>query len=155
MVVLDKLDKLSFCKGMPMEYLKRLVSAGEFKSFEPGEVLFCEGQSSEDVYLLAEGQVALETAIPGQEALCVQTVGTGELLGWSPLLGLGVMTATARALTPCRALALNAGKILSLAEQEPAFVLEVMRRTAITLARRLNATRLQLLACSDEAQAVS
>jgi CRP-like cAMP-binding protein len=155
MVVLDKLDKLRFCQGMSLEYRKRLVSAGAFRSYEPGEILFSEGQSSEEVYLLAEGQVALETAIPSQEPTCVQTVSTGELLGWSPLLGLGVMTATARALTPCRALALNAAHILSLAEEDPAFVLDIMRRTAITLARRLNATRLQLLTCYNEAQAVS
>jgi CRP-like cAMP-binding protein len=85
-----------------------------------------------------------------------QTVGQGELLGWSPVLGLGVMSATARAITPCYALALNVDEILSWSDKDPKFVLEFMRRVAITLARRLNATRLQLLqACSEPSQAVS
>jgi CRP-like cAMP-binding protein len=102
------------------------------------------------------GQVALETSVPGQDPVCIQTVNAGELLGWSPVLGLGVMSATARALTHCLVLALKADRILALAEEDPKFVLEFMRRTAITLGRRLNATRLQLLeALGNEAQAVS
>jgi CRP-like cAMP-binding protein len=156
MLVLDTLDKLTFCKGLPREYQQRLLSLGEVKTYQPDDRIFFEGQSSEDIYLLTAGQVALETSMPGQGPVRFQTVEAGELLGWSPVLGLGVMTATARALTPCCALALNAARVLSLAEEDPKFVLEFMRRTAITLARRLNATRLQLVeAQSWEGQQVS
>jgi CRP-like cAMP-binding protein len=156
MVILDTLDKLSFCKGLTKESLHVLVSLGEFRSYQAGECIFYEGLRSDEVYLLAEGRVALETSIPAREPMCVQEAGPGELLGWSPVLGLGVMTATARALSPCRVLALKAERILALAEEDPKFVLEFMRRTAITLARRLSATRKRLLeACNTEGQAVS
>ena len=156
MLLLDKLDKLNFCKGLSMEYLRRLSAVGEVKAYQPGDRLFFEGQSSQEVYLLTDGEVVLETSLPGQDAMRLQTVGPGELLGWSPVLGLGVMTATARAATPCHVLALNADRILSLAEEDPKFVLEFMRRVAITLARRLNATRLQLVeAYQDRSQEVS
>jgi CRP-like cAMP-binding protein len=156
MLVLDKLDHLNFCKGLSMEYQRRLFAAGEIKAYQPGDRLFFEGQSSKEVYLLLDGKVILETAMPGQDPMPVQTVGAGELLGWSPVLGLGVMTATARAITRCHVLALNADRILSFAAEDPNFVLEFMRRVAITLARRLNATRLQLLeAYPDTSQVVS
>ncbi len=156
MLVLDKLDQLNFCKGLSTEYQMRLFSAGVIKAYEPGDRLFFEGQSSKEIYLLADGQVSLENSIPGQEPVGLQTVGPGELLGWSPVLGLGVMTATARAITLCHVLALNADRILAMADEDPKFVLEFMRRVAITLARRLNATRLQLLhACQDTSQVVS
>ena len=156
MLLLDKLDKLNFCKGLSNDYQMRLFSAGEIRSYEPGERLFFEGQSSREIYLLADGQVSLENSIPGQEPVTLQIVGSGELLGWSPVLGLGVMTATARAITPCHVLALKAERILAWADEDPKFVLEFMRRVAITLARRLNATRLQLLnACQDMSQQVS
>ena len=156
MVTLDRLDKLSFCKGLSKEYMKRLVSLGEFKTFKPGECIFYEGVTSADVYLLIDGEVALETSLPGRDPVCIQTVEAGELLGWLPVLGLACMTATARVLTPCHVLALNAAKILALAETDPRFVLDFMRRTATTLARRLNATRLQVLEVyRDEAQEVS
>jgi CRP-like cAMP-binding protein len=156
MLVQDTLDKLSFCKGLSKDYQRRLLSLGEVKTYQPGDRLFFEGQRSENVYLLTQGQVALETAMPGQEPMRFQTAEAGELLGWSPLLGLGVMTATARALTPCCALALHAPRLLALAVEDPEFVLEVMRQTAVTLARRLNATRRQLVeSCCDEGQQVS
>jgi CRP-like cAMP-binding protein len=156
MVVLDKLDKLNFCKGLSKDYLRRLVSLGEFQSYRVGDCIFHEGVTSRSVYLLAEGIVALEVSVPGREAMRLQTVEAGELLGWSPLLGMGYMSATAVALSPCKALALDAERIVALSETDPSFVLELMRRTALTLARRLNATRMQLLeACSEEGQAVS
>jgi CRP-like cAMP-binding protein len=156
MLVLDTLDKLTFCKGLSREYQQRLLSLGEIKTYRPGERLFFEGQTSEHVYLLTLGQAALETSVPGHGPMRVQTVEPGELLGWSPVLGLGVMSATAHALTSCCALALDARRVLALADEDPKFVLEFMRRTAITLARRLQATRLQLVeAYAWEGQQVS
>lgn len=136
--------------------MSRLVSLGKFKTYKPGECIFYEGVTSHDVYLLADGDVALETSLPGHDPIRIQTVESGELLGWSPILGLGYMTATARVLTPCTVLALSAADILALSETDPKFVLEFMRRTALTLARRLNATRLGLLEVyRDELQEVS
>jgi len=156
MVVVDKLDKLTFCQGLSREYVDRLISLGSVRNYQPGDRLFYEGQPSEEVFLLAKGEVALETSVPGQGSMRVQTVEAGELLGWSPVLGLGVMSASAIALTPCRVVALNANRILALADEDPKFVLEFMRRTAVTLAQRLNATRLQLLeAYGSQVQAVS
>jgi CRP-like cAMP-binding protein len=156
MVVLDKLDKLSFCKGLAPEYQDRLLSLGEFKTYRVGDCLFREGESSGSIYLLGMGQVALETSVPGAGDMVLQTVEAGDLLGWSPVLGLGVMSATARALTPCYALEIDANRVLALAAEEPKFVLEFMRRVAVTLARRLHATRRQLVeAYASEGQQVS
>jgi CRP-like cAMP-binding protein len=154
MLILENLDKLNFCKGLSSEYQRRLFSLGEIKTYQPGDLLFFEGQSSREVYLLADGQVALEITIPGQEPMPLQVVEAGELLGWSPVLGLGVMSATARALTPCHVLALDVNRILALTEEDPKFALEFMRRVAVTLARRLNATRRQLLETNQDATQV-
>jgi CRP-like cAMP-binding protein len=156
MVLLDKLEDLTFCKGMPQDYLRRLVSAGQMKDYPAGAYLFREGVHSSEVYLLVAGQVALEASLPCRDPIRIQTVGLGELLGWSPLMGLGYMTASGVALTPCQVLALDVGQVLTLAREDPPFGLEFMQRVAVTLARRLNATRIQLLqAYPDEAQVVS
>jgi CRP-like cAMP-binding protein len=156
MVLLDKVEELTFCKGMPKEYLSRLFSAGQFKTFSEGSHLFQEGLRCDHVFLLTEGQVSLELSLPGLGPVALQTVGPGELLGWSPLLGLGWMTASAKALGSCRVLALDVGKMLEMANEDPRFGMEIMRRIAVTLARRLDATRLQLLeARCTEDQVVS
>jgi CRP-like cAMP-binding protein len=156
MVLLDKVEGLTFCKGMPKEYYARLFAAGEFKTYPEGSYLFHEGLHCDHVYLLCEGEVGLEISLPGTGPVEFQTVGPGELLGWSPLLGLGWMTASAKALVGCQVLALDVGKLLEMAYDDPRFGMEVMRRLAVTLARRLNATRLQLLeARCTEDQVVS
>jgi CRP-like cAMP-binding protein len=75
----------------------------------------------------------------------IQTVGRGELLGWSPVLGLGPMTATARTRMWCRLIALDVGRIRDLCRDEPHFGVEFFQRLAVALARRLHATRLRLV----------
>jgi hypothetical protein len=44
MVLLDKVEKLTFCKGMPKEYYARLLSGGEFTTYPQGSYLFQEGR---------------------------------------------------------------------------------------------------------------
>jgi CRP-like cAMP-binding protein len=156
MVTFDHLEGLTFCKGMSREYLDLLIAAGEVRTFPTGSYLFHEGQHSASIYLLYQGEVGLEVSLPDTGPVRLQTAGPGELLGWSPLLGLGWMTASAVALTPCWALALDVRKVLSLADEQPRFGMELMRRLAMTLARRLNDTRMQILEeHRNEGQAVS
>ncbi len=145
MVLLDKVEELTFCEGMAKEDFGRLFAAGEFQSYLEGSYIFQEGLHCDHVFLLCEGEVALEVSLPGSGPVEILTVGPGELLGWSPLLGLGWMTASARALSNCQVLALDAKEILAMTRNDPRFGMELMRRVAVTLARRLNATRLQLL----------
>jgi len=153
MVLLDKVENLTFCKDLPKGFLSLLLSAGEIKTYPSDSYLFREGLHSDHVYLLADGEVSLEISLPDIGAIEIQTVALGELLGWSPLLGLGWMTASARAVSPCRVLELDVAKLRALANNDPHFGMELMRRVAVTLARRLNATRLQLLEarCTDQA----
>ena len=82
---------------------------------------------------------------PSASSKRLQTVGSGELLGWSPILGLVEMTATARAFQPTQVVAIDTKQLNAICEHNPRFGLEFMRRTAQALAQRLSATRLQLL----------
>jgi CRP-like cAMP-binding protein len=91
------------------------------------------------------GKVELEVRVPGVGAMPIQVVGPGELLGWSPVLQLGPMTATAQALTRCHVVAFDARRLLERCEEAPQFGMEFLRRTSATVAQRLGATRLRLL----------
>jgi CRP-like cAMP-binding protein len=141
----ELLKGLAFLAPATEEELRLLLPATRVEQHRAGSVLFREGESPSCVFLVAAGTVALEVIGPDHRARRFQTVGVGELLGWSPLLGTGPMTATARALTDARVVALDANAVLALCEQDPRFGFQFMRRTAAALAARLNATRLQLL----------
>jgi CRP-like cAMP-binding protein len=144
MVVLDELEDISLLRHFSADYRQELASMAEPRDCQAGDCIFREGQNGQTVYLVVEGEVVLEIRVPGLDAVQVHRVGSGDLLGWSPVLGRGSMTATARALTPCRLAALDAQRLRTLAEQDTRFGMEFFRAMSIALADRLRATRLQL-----------
>jgi CRP-like cAMP-binding protein len=145
MLPLEMLESLRFLHGLAPAHLQHIASIAELRELPGGMVVFREGERSGFVYVVLEGRVALEVHVPGRGQATLHTIGPGELLGWSPIFTQGPMTATARAVGPCRLVALNAPQLLALAEHEPRFGMELMRRTAAALAQRLGATRLQML----------
>jgi CRP-like cAMP-binding protein len=151
MVPIHTLEKIAFLEGFPPEYLKPLVGVAKIVEVPAGEVLFREGQKSPNIYLVTEGKVALEIDVVARGTTIIQTVGPGRVLGWTPVLSQGMMTATARAVEPCRLVALNAMQVLQACGQNPQFGMEFMKRTAMALSRRLDATRKHLLDAYEEA----
>lgn len=142
MILLDELADVEFLRGLSPEYVRRIAQAAQLEECLAGTVLFREGQGCPFVYLVLRGSVMLEVNAPAQGTVPVQTVEAGELLGWSPLFRLGPMTVTACTRTRCRLAVLDAARLLAMAEHEPRFGMELLRRTATVVARRLRAARL-------------
>ncbi len=143
--VVDVLRKVQFLNAVSEEFLGRLALIAQAVTFPAGSLVFRQGDMSNSFYLLLDGNVALEIGASAVGSKRILTVGTGELLGWSPVLGQPRMSATARALTDVLAIELEAAACLAICESEPRFGYELMKRTAIAIAKRLEATRLQLL----------
>ncbi len=141
----ELLKHVTFLHGLAETDLKWIAEVAELREIHPGGVVFREGERTPFIFVVVEGRVSLEICAPGLGCMNVHTVGEGELLGWSPLLDTGPMTATARAVVPTRVLALHAPQLIALSRHTPRLETELMRRTAQALAQRLNATRLQLL----------
>jgi CRP-like cAMP-binding protein len=140
MILLEELRPSGFLQGMRPEYLRQVAGAAHLKESPAGGLLFCEGEASPFAYLILQGEVELSVQVPGRGVVPIQTAGPGDLLGWSPVLGLGPMTATARTRSRCRLAVLHVGRLLSLADADPRFGVEFLRRTGAVLAQRLGAT---------------
>jgi CRP/FNR family cyclic AMP-dependent transcriptional regulator len=117
--------------------------------FAAGQVIFAEGDDQPWMYLILAGEVALEMCVPARGCTRILTLGPGDLLAWSALLGGNSMTATAIALSPVRTLAAASRDVRALCEADPTFGYEFMRELARALSKRLVATRLQLLDLYD------
>jgi CRP/FNR family transcriptional regulator, cyclic AMP receptor protein len=143
--LIETLRGIAFLDGATEPDLQRIAGVAQLEQYPIGSTLFRDNESLDCIFLIVTGSVALEIPGPDQAVKRTYTVGPGELLGWSPLLSKLPMTATARPLTLTRVVALNAGKVLALCEQDPRFGYAFMRRTAQALARRLDATRAQLV----------
>jgi CRP-like cAMP-binding protein len=145
MVPVERLEEVEFLHDIALSYLKQIAPLAEVKEYRPNTFIFREGDVGRFIYLVADGHVALEVGVPGQGAVQIDTVGVGELLGWSPVLGTGPMTASARTVTPCQLIALDAARLSALCARNPTFGMEFIRRMASVLARRLSSTRMQLV----------
>lgn len=153
MPVMQALYEHSFVVGLPPHVLAEIARLVARREFGAGEAIFREGANCDELFLIAAGLVALDVQISGRGPVRILTIGQGELLGWSALLGSGPMTATATALEPTAAFAIPGSHLRSLCEQNHEVGYRIMQQTASTLAQRLTATRMQLLDLFAEPQA--
>ena len=152
MVPLETLKNIQFLRDFSDDHLEHLASLAEIKEFPADSVVFRDGQQSSSVYLVVQGDIALELNVPTRGAMQFQTVGSGDLLGWTPVLGLGSMTATASVQTPTTLLVLDAAQIRAFCASDLSFGFAFMQRIAQVLASRLSATRLLLMDLYHEDQ---
>lgn len=122
-----------------------LSSIAKMVDYPTGTMVFSEGELHDRLYFVCSGTVSLEMVTAGGGKQRILTVGAGDLLAWSGLLGDGRMTATATALQPVRMVEFQANRLRVLCESDHEVGYVVMSRIAKALSRRLLATRLQLL----------
>lgn len=114
-------------------------------SLAAGTRLFEEGQDATGCWLIRHGQVTLETAVPGRGQVVIQTLGPGDLLGWSWLVPPHRWHFTAMASGPVSAVRLDTAQLRALADQDPALGYPLSLGLFETLLARLQSTRSRLL----------
>lgn len=132
-------------QGAEAKDLEKLGSVSHSVEFSAGDILFREGDAASRSFMIRTGDVFLEICAPGVGCRRISTVGSGELLGWSPVLEGARLTATARAAGTVQAIEVPASELLALCQASPRFGYMFMRGVAQTLAQRLSAARVQLL----------
>jgi CRP-like cAMP-binding protein len=143
--VFEALQTMEFVQGLEASQLEKLAAMAAVVTFPEGETIFQEGMLSNKVYLIQKGQVAIGMHVPGRGRTPILTLGSGHLLGWSPLFGQERYTATARTLRPTQALAFNADQLRHVCQTDHELGCFLGWRVAQVVADRLKATRLQLL----------
>jgi CRP-like cAMP-binding protein len=134
-----------FFHDLAAAHLALVVGCASNVRFDAGRFFFRTGEEANRFFLLREGAVALEAAAPGKPPLVVQTLGGGEILGWSWLVPPYQWMFDARALEPTRAIALDGKCLRTKCEADHDLGYELLKRTAHILWDRLEAARLQLL----------
>ncbi len=134
-----------FLENCSPGFLNHLEEFATEVKFQPGQIIFHEADYADRFYLICEGKIALESGSNGAPGFTIQTLGPGDLLGWSWLFPPFEWHFSARALEPCRAIALNAASLLIRAEEDPTFGYELMKRISKQVIQRLQATRKRLI----------
>lgn len=134
-----------FFKDLPPDYVQLFTECASNVRFEAGAYLFREGEEATRFYAVRHGRVALEVYVPGRGGVTIQTVGPGEVIGWSWLFPPYRWHFDARALDLTRALAFDAVCIRNKCEADHSLGYALMKRLAQVFTQRLEASRLQLL----------
>ena len=132
-----------FLRSLSPEHLEILLHDSKEAEFAAGENILKEGEPANRFFLIESGRVRLEAN--NENGKSVQTLGPGEVLGWSWLFPPFSWHFSAHAIEPTRCLVLNGGHILVTAEENSKFGYDLMRRITQILVSRLQATRKKLL----------
>lgn len=130
---------------MAAEHRVAVAAAAREVSFPAGATLFAEGQPASGCWLIQSGHVALGTEVPGRGQVVVQTLGPGEILGWSWLVPPHHWQFTANAATRVSAVELDTASLQALAQADPAFGYPLALMLFEVVVARLQSTRSRLL----------
>ncbi len=134
-----------FGTGLSPEAISRLAAIATLRDVDAGVELTREGQITEDLSIVLTGRVALRTLVPERGMVTILTVEQGDVVGWSAIVPPHRATSTSIAIEPVRVLVLPGDGLRSLLRSDHALAASVYPRVLQTVARRLSATRLQLL----------
>ncbi len=139
------LSQHAFFRDLPPEYLKIVVGCASNVKFAQGEFLFREGGDADKFYLVRQGNIALEVFTTHKGPVTLQTLGEGEVIGWSWLIPPYHWHFNARATEVTRAIAMDGKCLRGKCEEDHSLGYELMKRFTHIMEERLQAARLQLL----------
>jgi len=166
MVSTELLRRYPFFGGLSHNHLNSLAKLADEVSIEEGNYFFHEDAPLNHFYLLLEGAVAIVFQLPERDVkhkiseqfardlktrdAIVSTVGTGDVFGWSGLVPPHNATAGAKALTKCRAIALECAELRKIFEEDYHFGYLMTQRAAQVMRDRLRDLRIESLAFMSE-----
>ncbi|MEM0440613.1 MAG: Crp/Fnr family transcriptional regulator [Candidatus Caldarchaeum sp.] len=139
------LNDHSFTKGLDEEKINALASIGSLARYTAGQKIFEENEVHRKFYLIVYGQIALYFYIPGRGEFRFETIGPGQVLGWSSLVPPFKKTAGAIVLENTLSIVFDSEKILRMIEADKGFGCEIYRRIIEVVGDRLKAARIRLI----------
>ena len=125
-------------------HLASVAACANTAVFDAGTFLFREGEMASAFYAIQHGRVAIASLTPHEGPVTIQTLGDGDILGWSWMLPPYRWHFGARALETTSVIAFNGACVREQLERDHELGYRTMRRFAQVMATRLEAISLQL-----------
>lgn len=140
-----RLAEHPFLAGLDDRFLSALAETASERTYETDELLVRDGEPADRFLLIFHGKIAIEARAPDRPRLTIQTIGPGEVLGWSWFVPPHRWRFDARALKLTRAVLIDAGTLRRELESHPDVGFRFLQRLLPVIAERLENTRLQVL----------
>jgi CRP-like cAMP-binding protein len=134
-----------FFKEVKEHHLRAIIESATVVRFEPGDVIFREGDLAQSFYLIRTGKVVLQHACYRVEPVTVLTVGQGEIAGWSWLFPPYRWRLTAIALEITRAIAVDGAKLRARCDEDHDLGYGLMKQFAKIIDIRFDAVSERLV----------
>lgn len=141
----ELLKEHPFFEGLKQKHLALVSGCSKNVHFKPGEIVFRRGEPADRFYVIREGKVAVEIHSPDQQELVIQTIGRGEILGFSWLFPPYQWTFDARVIQTVRATAVEGECLRKKCEEDYELGYRFTMKFAQIAVKRLHATQIQLL----------
>ncbi len=140
-----------FLIGLAESHIRLLADCAMRARFRAQEVIFREGEIANRFYLLNTGKVILEsTQEIGGAPVVIDTIGPGDLLGWSWIFPPHTWHFTARAVEPTTAIFFYGTILREYCDKDPMLGYELFKRMSEVMIRRLQRARSELLKAMGE-----
>ena len=143
--VIKLLNHTWFGSDLAPQTQERLARLGEVVDFEPDQVILRDGAESVEFGILISGRLALRTQVPGQGSITILSVEPGDVFGWSAILSDAIAQSTVVAIEASQALVIEGPKLRAALREDHALAASLYPQVLVAVARRLRATRMQLL----------
>lgn len=143
-VVTALLDSTTLA-GIQPSTLARLGALGRAVELPEGSMPIREGAPCDWLGVVISGRFALRLRLPGDQERTILSVEPGDVVGWSAVLSPGVATSTAVAVLPTTAVVFDGEPLRAALSTDCELAAALYERLLGAVARRLVATRLQLL----------
>jgi len=144
-----------FLAGMNRSQLTLLTDCAMGVHFNPGQLIFNEGELANRFYLIETGKVVLESSARAGDPMIIDKVGAGGLLGWSWMFPPYVWHFTARAMEPTNAIFFYGTILREYCERDHSLGYELFKRMSAVMIRRLQAAREKMLAIDSHQTALT
>ena len=145
----SEIGRVSLFQGLPADDLARLAAASERRSLTDGGVLFEQGQPARNLYAVVRGGLVLRTSGGGRSVI-VDSLGPGDLVGWTALREGATTLSTARAVGTTELIAIPVDDIVDLASGGSREARLLLRRIVGLAATHLQESWQQLLQAGRE-----
>ena len=143
--ILKTLQRIPWFLELKPEQMDALSRIACIRDLVTDEVLFNEGDSEDCLYVLVEGQLRVETHVPGHGMYLLYQAEPLDIVGWSVLTPVvRQRTGTVSANNPSCLICFNSQILRQYCEEDNHFGFIIMRRIANVVASRMLITRLRL-----------
>jgi CRP/FNR family cyclic AMP-dependent transcriptional regulator len=102
------------------------------RTYQVGDVVFAEGDTGSEMFILQEGKVVVTKAVAGRDVF-LAILERGDFFGEMALLHSQPRHATCTALVPTRVLAIRSGELLMKLRRDPTFAMEMIKNMSLRI----------------------